>query len=95
MCSRIINFATKYEILNDAQHGFRKGRSTVTAIGSFISNIIRALENKESAIGILYDFSKAFDTINHKILLEKLTQMGISGNANKWIASFLRTGGKW
>lgn len=90
MCNRIINFATKYDILNDAQHGFRKGRSTTSAVGSFISKTIRALEDKQAAIGVFYDFSKAFDTINHKLLLEKLKHMGISGNANKWIESFLK-----
>jgi retron-type reverse transcriptase len=90
MCNRLISFVTKYNILNDSQYGFIKGRSTISAIGDFVTKVLNALDNRERVMGIFYDFSKAFDTVNHRTLLEKLRQMGISGLANDWIASFIK-----
>ena len=90
MCNRILKFLHKFQILNTAQHGFTKGKSTISAICNFITNIFNSIEDHKQTFGIFYDFSKAFDTVNHSILLEKLNNMGISGLANKWIESFLK-----
>ena len=90
MCNRIIKFINKLKILNTSQHGFTKGKSTISAICNFITNIYNSIEEHNQNLGIFYDFSKAFDTVNHSILLEKLNSMGISGLANKWIESFLK-----
>jgi hypothetical protein len=90
MCNRLVGFLNKNNLLNDSQHGFIKGRSTVTAIANFVSKILHALENRENNVGIFYDFSKAFDTVNHTMLLQKLDQLGIAGVANKWIESFIK-----
>jgi ribonuclease P/MRP protein subunit RPP40 len=55
-----------------------------------MEKIISALEKGHFTIGIFLDFSKAFDTVNHNILLEKLKCYGIRGSANSWIASYLQ-----
>ena len=59
------------------------------ALLTFIDKVIQAIENGEYAIGVFLDFSKAFDTVDHKILLDKLDHNGIRGNALSWFRSYL------
>jgi ribonuclease P/MRP protein subunit RPP40 len=71
------------------QFGFREKHSTYLAMISLMENIINSLERGHFTIGLFLDFSKAFDTVNHKILISKLNHYGIRGIANKWITSYL------
>ena len=86
---KIFSFLVRYEILFDSQYGFRKGHNTTHATLDFIKTIEDALDNEEVAIGVFCDLSKAFDTINHDILLDKLNHYGIRGIANDWLRSYL------
>ena len=87
--SRLLDFFKKFKIIHDNQLGFRKGRSTHMALMILIDKIAKSLENGEWVIGVFLDFSKAFDTVNHDVLLQKLQHYGIRGSALKWFQSYL------
>uniref|UniRef100_A0A1Y1MDM8 Reverse transcriptase domain-containing protein n=1 Tax=Photinus pyralis TaxID=7054 RepID=A0A1Y1MDM8_PHOPY len=89
IANRLINYLTKYKLLFRTQHGFIKGKSTVTALFDSITRIYEALDNKQHVIGIYFDLSKAFDIVNHNILLKKLESYGITGIPLKLLSSFL------
>ena len=59
------------------------------ALLTFTDKVIQAIENGEYAIGVFLDFSKAFDTVDHKILPDKLDHYGIRGCALSWFRSYL------
>lgn len=77
-------------IIAQEQHGFRKGRSTVTNLITFQEYIMSAFSKRLQVDCIYLDFSKAFDRVNHSILLSKLAGYGIHGSLLKWIESYLQ-----
>jgi hypothetical protein len=87
--SRLLTFINSQNILFKSQFGFRENNSTFMAIINLLDSIIEALDNGKMAIGIFIDFSKAFDTVNHNILISKLEHYGIRGVATNWITSYL------
>lgn len=87
--SRLNKFLDKYNLLTPYQFGFRKNKSTELALLEQKEYILTQFEHKELVIGIFIDFSKAFDLVNHKLLLEKLWHYGIRGQAAELIKSYL------
>ena len=75
--------------LYENQYGFREKHSCEHAIGQVIGKLVKGLENNMYGACVLLDLSKAFDTIEHSILLKKLELYGIRGNALKWFESYL------
>lgn len=86
---RLLSFIEKNKLLSECQHGFRKRKSTETALFQFVNTILKAIDKKTKITGIFFDLSKAFDVLQHKILLQKLEHQGIRGHALKWLKSYL------
>ncbi len=87
--SRLEKFIDKYPLLTDRQYGFRKRRSTSLAILDSIEHVTSAIDQKAYATGLFIDLKKAFDTIDHKILIKKLELYGIRGVVLDWVSSYL------
>ena len=86
---RVTKFLNKINFFPNTQFGFRKGLSTSHAISLLVNTITKSMNKKYKTLGLFLDFSKAFDLIDHKILLQKLSKCGIRGLANKWFESYL------
>ena len=78
-----------YNILAEDQYGFRSYTSTEQAIYQLTNNILKALDSKQLVGGIFCDLTKAFDCVDHDILLDKLEFYGITGIENNLIKSYL------
>ena len=86
---RLSGFLTKFNILNHHQYGFRPHHSTAMAILELVNNIYEGFENNQYTFGVFIDLKKAFDTVNHEILLVKLNFYGIRGIPLTWLTSYL------
>ena len=89
MYDRLLEFLNKHKILNKFQFGFRNMHSTFMALITSLDNLRNALDIGNCTVGIFLDFQKAFDTVNHKILMGKLNCYGIRGIALDWFSSYL------
>ena len=77
--THIMKHFDKENILSDIQHGFRKQRSCETQLIQTVHDLTKAMNDKDQIDSILLDFSKAFDKVSHKKLLQKLKHNGITG----------------
>ena len=89
MYNRLITFLEKNQVLFNGQFGFRSNHSTLHAILLIADKIQKAIERNQYSCGIFLDLSKAFDTVNHTILIKKLEYYGIRGIAKDWFCSYL------
>ena len=89
MYNRLKAFLEKFGILHESQYGFREKRSTEHAILEIINQIQTNMDRKLYTCGIFIDLQKAFDTVDHTILLKKLDHYGVRGIVNDWFTSYL------
>ena len=89
MYNRLLKFIDKNNLLNEFQFGFRNNHSTFMALIVLVENLVTALDNGNCAVGLFLDFQKAFDTVDHCILLDKLSLYGVRGIAHDWFYSYL------
>ena len=87
--TRVYKFLEQFHCLYSLQFGFRQKHSTNHALIDITESIRLALDNKKYVCGVFVDLQKAFDTVNHEILIAKLDHYGIRGIANNWFASYL------
>ena len=85
----IMKFFENNNILSEYQFGFRKNHSTTDSIATLVDNILHSVNDGKVTLAAFIDFKKAFDTVNHNILLEKLFYMGIRGPLLTWIKHYL------
>lgn len=89
MHTRLTKFLEKHSVLADNQYGFRKGKGTELALMKFTKIIYSNENNNLKSAAVFLDISKAFDTVNHKLLLKKLHCIGIRGYTYSWFESYL------
>ena len=87
MCARLDSYLKWNNILCTNQFGFLKNYNTSDAIIKFLD--YSSLDKKQSTIAVYLDFSKAFDAVNHEILMSKLQDNGIRGVMLRWFKSYL------
>merc|ERR1712215_270397 len=87
---KIIEHLEKKEQINDGQRGFVPGRSTQTQLLCHYNDIYEALTEGKRMDTVFLDFAKAFDKVDHNILIEKVKKHGIGGKIGRWIMEFLR-----
>ena len=89
MFNRLYSFLESQKSIYNLQFGFRQKHSTNHALLSMTQQIKDNIDKGNLAVGVFVDFQKAFDTVNHKILLRKLDHYGIRGISNDWFSSYL------
>ena len=86
--NRISCYLIDFNVLCDNQYGFRKNHSTTHVLIDLYDKISSALDRRDHAVGVFLDLSKAFYTVNHEILFDKLYHYGIRGLALEWVKSY-------
>ena len=84
-----MSYVNKSDILYTGQYGFRQNFSTSLAILDLIEEITTSIDKQNVTIGVFIDLKKAFDTIDHNILLKKMEVYGIRGPALTWLETYL------
>jgi hypothetical protein len=87
---RLVNFLEKNGFFSRNQFGFRKGKSTQDALLKFTSELFEGKNRGNQVAGLFLDMKKAFDMVDHDILLDKMYKAGIRGVCNSWFESYLK-----
>ena len=85
----LFSYLNKYKLLHEAQSGFRKHHSCQTALIKLINDWLKHIDQENIVGAIFFDLKKAFDVVDHEILLQKLALYGIKGTALNWFRSYL------
>ena len=89
MYCRLKQLLSINNILATEQYGFRKDQSTEQAAYTLINGILQAWNSKSQVVGVFCDLAKAFDCLNHDILIEKLKHCGVNETGMYWVKSYL------
>jgi len=87
--ARVSNFLNKNKLLTSFQYEFRNNASTELAVSAIYESFLKNMDKGKSTCAVFLDLSKAFDTVDHKILLRKLMYYGIRGKQNFFFESYL------
>ena len=89
MGTNLVQHLEENQLISSNQHGFRKKKSCTTQLKSHREQIYQALNNDNEVDVIYSDFAKAFDKLDHQLLMAKLQRYGIRGKVREWIRQFL------
>ena len=89
MKEKILNYLNHINFLAEQQFGFTKNKSTDTTLYTHITNIVNSIEEYNAAVGVCLDLAKAFDTVNHKLMICKLRSIGFHGPLLDWFKTYL------
>jgi retron-type reverse transcriptase len=86
----LVSFFKTFNYISARQFGFRGGLSTEDALVTFLEDIYNGINEGKKCSALYVDIKKAFDTVDHMILLEKLWAAGVRGLPHKWFCSYLK-----
>ena len=86
---QISNYLKMYKMCSNFQHAFLKMHSTLTSLLNVTDSCFSNINNRKINISIFLDLKKAFDTVDHEILISKLTKYGVVGTPLRWFTSYL------
>ena len=87
---QIEEYMEKNDFFCKNQHGFRKGKGTDTAVMELVRELFNNINDNDVSSVLFLDYSKAFNTVNHEILLKKMSMYGFSNNVCKWFEDYFR-----
>ena len=86
---RLLRYFENNNLLEEHQGGFRPGHSTIDSAVTLVDKIFKAMNDREITVATFIDLSKAFDTVNHSILLKKLEYLGVKGLTLLWLTDYI------
>ncbi|CAM5112066.1 unnamed protein product [Natator depressus] len=91
----ILKHLEERKVIRNSQHGFPKGKSCLTNLIAFYDEITGSVDEGKAVDMLFLDFSKAFDTVSHSILVSKLKKYGLDGCTTRWVESWLDCRAQW
>ncbi|KAL1446819.1 hypothetical protein WDU94_013966 [Cyamophila willieti] len=88
--NELSKYVEKHDIISSNQHGFRQGKSTTTLLNKYSEDLNDALNNNKYCLTLSLDLKRAYDTIDHTILLETLNKIGLEENTEKLFKNYFQ-----
>ena len=89
VCKRVYDFLNRTGQINPTQYGFQANHSCDNAVNHLVGRVVKNLEKKNDTVAVFLDLSKAFDTLEHEIVLSKMYRYGIRGVPLQWFKDYL------